>query len=238
MDRVIRRMKCALEAAVQGGAQAFLSNLLTFLINNLITTSKKLVMIIREGMGKLCEAIKMVISPPDGMSAMDVARNAAKLIAAVVTMGIGLAMEESVKVFISSIPILVPIAGLVATALTAIMTGLCGAIVIYGIDRIFDWLSSTGTELLEALEASSEQLAEAAIQVESLLQLQYENSRLYTICAHEYQLVQASYSSATANIVATVANSEAASLENSLAQQLVEEQLDRKRQLLAAFGVL
>lgn len=193
IQRVISKLKAALTALVDGGIQGFVSNLLTFLINNLITTSKKIVALIRESMQGLWKAIKMLVNPPTGMSGMEVSRAVAKIIAAVVTTGLGMMMEESVKGFILSVPILAPIADILATAMTAIMTGIIGSLVIYGIDRLFDWLSSTGTELLQAYEANAQAQADVLEHLREWLDLQYRNSRLYEATALEYQRTRDSY---------------------------------------------
>lgn len=194
MNRVINKLKSALEAALQGGVQGFISNLLTFLINNLVTTSKKIVTVIRESMRSLWNAIKLMANPPEGMSALEITREVTKIIAAVVTTGLGMLMEESVKGFIMSIPVFAPIADVLATALTAIMTGIAGALIVYGIDRLFDWLSSAGTELLAAQEAHAEAQTIVVGRLQIWLNLQFENSRLYEACVTEYQQIQESFS--------------------------------------------
>ena len=90
MNRIIKKLKAALEAALQGGVQGFINNLLTFLINNLITTSKKIVTIIRESLQSLWKAIKLMVNPPEGMSALEITQQVTKIIAAVVTTGLGM----------------------------------------------------------------------------------------------------------------------------------------------------
>lgn len=195
MRQVIGKLKVALDAAIAGGIQGFVSNLLTFLINNLITTSKKLVAIIRESMQGLWKAIKLMLAPPQGMSALEVAREVSKIIAAVVTTGLGMLMEESVKGFIASIPVLVPIADVLATGLTAILTGIAGALIVYGLDTLFDWLGATGTEVLAAQKAHADAQVAVAERLQSWLQLQYESSRQYSICSAEYEEMRACFSS-------------------------------------------
>lgn len=197
MQNVINKLKAALDALLQGGAQGFISNFLTFLINNLITTAKKFVTVIREGMQGLWQAIKLMLNPPKGMPAMEIARQVTKIITGVVTTGLGMLMEESVKGFITSIPMLLPIADVLSIALTAIITGVVGALVIYGLDRIFDWLNSTGTELLQVYEANIEAQTSVVVHMQEWLELQFQNSRQYEICAMEYQLIQDSYSNAS-----------------------------------------
>ena len=197
MQRVISKLKTALEALLQGGVQGFVSNFLTFLINNLITTAKKFVTVIREGMQGLWQAIKLMLNPQKNMPAMEIARQVTKVIAGVVTTGLGMLMEESVKGFIASFPILAPIADILSTAITAIITGVVGALVVYGLDRIFDWLSSTGTELLQAYEANMDAQTDIVVRMQEWLDLQFQNSREYEVCAVEYQRVNKSYSIAS-----------------------------------------
>ncbi len=238
MNRVINKLKAALEAALQGGVQGFVSTLLTFLINNLITTSKKIVTIIREGMQSLWKAIKLMVSPPEGMSALEITREATKIIAAVVTTGLGMLMEESVKGFIMSFPLLTPIADALSIALTAIMTGIAGAMIVYGIDRLFDWFSSTGTELLTAQESSAEAQAMVAGHLQAWLNLQFENSRLYEMCAADYQQVQKTYSLSSFQMKAASLEAAASIDARSSMIEAVETQLERKKRLAEALNTL
>lgn len=208
MNRVVKKLKAALDAAIQGGVQGFVSNLLTFLINNLITTSKKIVTIIRESMQSLWRAIKLMVNPPEGMSAPEVTREVTKIIAAVVTTGLGMLLEESVKGFIMTIPVLAPIADVLATALTAIMTGIAGALIVYGIDRLFDWLGSTGTELLTVQEANADAQVLVVGRLQTWLSLQYENSRLYDSCVADYQQIQKIYSTTSFQLETALSDAE------------------------------
>ena len=231
MNRVIKKLKAALDSVIQGGVQGFISNLLTFLINNLITTSKKIVTIIRESMQSLWKAIKLMVNPPEGMSALEITREVTKIIAAVVTMGLGMLLEESVKGFIMTIPVLVPIADALATALTAIMTGITGALIVYGVDRLFDWLSSTGTELLAAQEANADAQVLVMERLQSWLSLQYENSRLYDVCVEEYRQVQQSFAVISFQMeAATVEAGESIRARNFMVET-IESQIDRKKRL-------
>jgi hypothetical protein len=235
MDRVIKKLKAALDAAIQGGVQGFISNLLTFLINNLITTAKKIVAIIRESTRSLWKAIKLMANPPDGMSALEITREVTKIVAAVVTTGLGMLMEESVKGFIMSFPVLTPIADVLATALTAIMTGIAGALIVYGIDRLFDWLSSTGTELLVAQEANAEAQAAIVGHLQTWLGLQYENSRLYEVCVAEYQQIQSKYSGISSQIKKTSRDAGVSIEKRGAMIEILETQLERNKRLEEEF---
>jgi hypothetical protein len=193
MQRVMDKLKEAWHALLEGGAQGFLSNLLTYLINCLVTTSAKVVTIIREGMRGLWQAIKLMLNPPAGMPTLEVARAASKIIAAIVTTSIGMLLQESVKGFISSIPLLLPLADIIAPALTGIITGIITALVVYSLDRLFDWLSASDTELLQACEANAEAQAEIIARLHSWFQEQYRNSQLYAVAMGEYQRIHEQY---------------------------------------------
>lgn len=231
MQRVISKLKVALDALLQGGAQGFISNVLTFLINNLITTAKKFVTVIREGMQGLWQAIKLMLNPPKDMPPMEIARQVTKIIAGVVTTGLGMLMEESVKGFVTSIPVLLPIADVLSIALTAIITGVVGSLIVYGLDRIFDWLSSTGTELLQAYEANIEAQAGVVVRMQEWLELQFQNSHQYEICAIEYQRVHESYSTASFRLeTAKIDASESINSRSSMIKTIAI-QFDRKKRL-------
>lgn len=189
MQRVVAKLKDALDAAISGGVQGFVSNFLTFLINNFITTAKKVVTLIRESMKSLWEAIKLMVNPPQGMPAMEVARQVTKIISAAVTTALGLLLEESVKGFIMASP-LAPLAGILAPALTAIITGIAGALLIYGIDRAFDWLSATGTEMLQAMENTLQATGENIERMAQWLDLQFQNSHHYAAINLGYSLIE------------------------------------------------
>ncbi len=238
MRRVIQKFQAALEALVQGGVQGFLSNLLTFLINNLITTSKKIVAILRESMQSLWKAIKLMHNPPTGMTGLEITREVSKIIAAVVTTGLGMMLQESVKGFILSVPIFAPIADVLSTALTAIITGIAGAVVIYGIDRLFDWLNTSNTEILQASEANIEAQAQMVGQLQNWLQLQYDNSRMYEVCAIEYRRMEAQFTDIAFQMEATsMAANVSVSARNVMIDSF-ETQIERRQMLKIAFSRL
>jgi hypothetical protein len=195
LRRVAQRLEAkfadVFEALLDGGAQGFLANLLTFIINSVITTSARVVTLIREGIQGLWKAIKLIVAPPPGTSGMEVARAATQLIAGVVTLGAGLLFEESVKNFFLAIPLLKPLADTLAPVVTGILTGLMTAFTIYGIDRLFDRLSSLGTEQLEAQLAALDADAVLVERVASFLGQQYEQSRLYEQLARNNEAILA-----------------------------------------------
>lgn len=238
MNSVINKFEAALAAAFQGGVHGFISNLLTFLINNLITTSAKIVTIIRESISSLWKAIKLMANPPEGMPFLEIAREATKIIMVVVTTGIGILLEQSVNGFILSIPLLVPIADMLATALTAIMTGIAGSLIVYGIDRLFDWMNSTGTQLLTAQEANADAQVVIVGQLQCWLDLQFKNSRMYELCVMEYQQMQETFAEISLQIETSVVMASKSIQSMSSMNDTVEAQLNRKKLVMDAFNSL
>lgn len=179
LDRVTAKLGHAFDALIEGGVQGAVSNLLTFIINNVVTTSAKIVTVIRESFKGLWQAIKIVCFPPKGLSAMEAARQATKIIAGVITTSVGLLFEQSIKGFLVSIPFLAPLAAYVAPVITGILTGLMTALTVYAIDRLFDWLSQTGTEHLEAQIDTLEADAALGERLATFIEQQYQHSQRY-----------------------------------------------------------
>lgn len=188
-QRVTSKLKYALKSALQGGVQGFISNLLTFIINSVITTSAKVVTIIRESMKGLWDAIKTITNPPKDEKFSEVCRRVIKIFSGVITMSLGMLFEESIKGFIMSIPILLPIADIISPAVAGILTGVTTALVIYSIDRFFDWLSSTGTERLQAQEANLDVMKNNIHSMATWIELQYKCSNQYQEIAIEYRAI-------------------------------------------------
>jgi hypothetical protein len=103
--------------------------------------------------------------------------------------------------------------------------------VVYGLDRIFDWLSSTGTELLQAYEANMEAQAGVVVRMQDWLELQFQNSRQYEVCAAEYQRVHQSYSIASFRLETATLDAGATINSRSSMIETVAIQLDREKRL-------
>ncbi|MRI34250.1 hypothetical protein EOPP23_14745 [Endozoicomonas sp. OPT23] len=189
--RVKNKMKTALEAAFSGGIQGFISNLLTFMINTVVKTSAKVVTIIRESISGIYKAVKLVINPPEGTPRIEVARQATKILAGVITTGFGLFFEEAIKGFILTVPVLAPLGDIFATGVTAVLTGISAAVMMYGLDRFFDWLSSSGTEFLQAIESNLDATKNNIQSMANWIQSQYQNSVQYQAIGEGYLLIEA-----------------------------------------------
>ncbi|MFJ4373524.1 hypothetical protein ACIP1T_13005 [Pseudomonas japonica] len=218
VERVLKRVqgkfKAAFEAFFEGGLQGLVSNLLTFLINNLITTSAKVVTIIREGMQELFKAVKLLLWPPENMSGAEVARAVSKSLAGLFTLGAGMLWEQSVNAFIVGIPLLAPMAGVIAPVLTGLMTGLANALLMYGIDSLIDWMLDKGTDFINAQIDTLEATAELGQRMIERVEQQFRLSARYRMMAQLNQRIAGRFEQA--------GQATQAALDH--AQQTVEEQ--------------
>lgn len=224
-NRVINKLGSALDAAIQGGVQGFVSNLLTFIINSVVTTSAKVVTIIREGMKGLWEAVKMIANPPEHMSSDEVFRQVTKIIAGVVTMSLGMLFEESVNAFLVSTGM--PYAGAISQVITGLLTGIISALVIYGLDNLFDRLAEKGTDLLHAREANLDELQSNLLHMADLLEAQFKNSAMYQDIAKTYLQIGLALETACE---ASTATHESCDKDRLAKEQLLNELSVKKQQ--------
>lgn len=200
IEKIKDKAEHILKSVLSGGVQGFISNLLTFIINNIVTTAAKVVTIIREGLKGLWEAVKLIMNPPKDMSGIEVARQASKIIATVITTSLGIILEKSIEAFLLSIPILAPLAPFISPVITGLLTGIVTALVIFAIDKLFDWLTESGTEMLNAqieyMEANVALFEHMAQMVES----QFNNSKQYQICIAEYNQIEVALSESNTHL--------------------------------------
>lgn len=194
IEKIKDKSEHILKSVLSGGVQGFISNLLTFIINNIVTTAAKVVTIIREGLKGLWEAVKLIMNPQEGMSGIDVARQASKIIATVITTSLGIILEKSIEAFILSIPILAPLAPFISPVITGLLTGIVTALVIFAIDKLFDWLNESGTEMLNAQIEYMEANVALFEQVAQMVESQFNNSKQYQVCIAEYNQIEVALS--------------------------------------------
>lgn len=152
-----RKLPSALWQGVQGGLSGFVSNLVTFLLNNFVSTAKRFVTAIRESLLGLVKALKMIFFPPKEMTP-DAARQKGMTMLAAVAVGVvALLMQESVTGFLMSIPPLTPFAEMVGSGLIAIVSGLLTAYIGYHIARLFDLAALREDQLDAAMESAVKQ---------------------------------------------------------------------------------
>ncbi len=154
---VARKLPSALWQGVQGGLSGFVSNLVTFLLNNFVSTAKRFVTAIRESLLGLVKALKMVFFPPKEMSQNDALQKGMTMLAAVAVGVVALLTQESVTGFLMSIPPLAPFAEMVGSGLIAIVSGLLTAFIGYHIARLFDLAALREEHLDVAIESATKQ---------------------------------------------------------------------------------
>ena len=185
--------------SLKEGVSGFLSNLLTFIINNFISTAKRIVTIIRESLLGIYQAFKILFFPPQGMTKQEIWSNVIKFLSSAVITAITLTFTEAITTFLkTSIPILAPIAELIASVFIGIISGLGCALVAYAIDSLLDKLSNRHDEnMINILMENAQErnkLANNLIEVLGVYEQnvnEYKNiSKNYTITSVEFNHIQ------------------------------------------------
>ncbi len=168
-DRVVAQWWEFLKALGGGALSGALANVVTVFINFFVTTSKRLVRIIREGIFSLLRAVKILLMRPEGMTLDRAAHEASKVIAAGLAVSGGVILEEAVeKKIVLVAPPLAPFAPLISAVLAGVGTGLVTVLAVHWLDaadvfgtlenerqhRILDTLDARLQSSLNALEAS------------------------------------------------------------------------------------
>ena len=238
LKRVQSKFKAAFEAFFEGGLQGLVSNLLTFLINNLITTSAKVVTIIREGMQELFKALKLLLWPPKEMSGAEVIRAVSKSLAGLFTLGAGMLLEQSVNTFIVGIPVLAPLAGMIAPVLTGLMTGLANALLMYAIDSLIDWMLDKGTDFINAQIDTLQATAELGERMIERVELQFRLSARYRMMAQLNQRIVERFDQATEAAQASEQHALGTVGEQAATIAALSQAIDSKKQFNERIGSL
>lgn len=238
LERVQGKFTAAFEAFFAGGLQGLLSNLLTFLINNLVTTSAKVVTIIREGIQELLKAMKLLLWPPEDMSGAEVMRAVSKSLAGLLTLGAGMLLEQSANAFFVGIPVLAPMAGLIAPVLTALMAGLANALLMYAIDSLIDWMLDKGTDFINAQIDNLNATAELTGLMIERLELQFRLSARYQMIAQLNQSIAARFDHALKASQASAQHAQGTLGEQAATIDALSQAIDSKKQFNERLGSL
>ena len=145
------KWKDVLASSFEAGIIAFLSNIVVFIINLFFTTLKKLVAIIRAGFVSLCQAVKILASPPEGMDKEEVNYQALKVLTAGLIGAASLGLNTAIEKLLQAAPGLQPlmmfpvpfpgqeprtVSDILATTLSALAGGLLTTIALYYMDKI------------------------------------------------------------------------------------------------------
>jgi hypothetical protein len=133
---VADKWKGVVEGFSAGFISGFISNLITTLVNMFVTTAKRFVRMIREGVFSLLKALKLILFPPADMSFAETMHEAMKLIAAGGVVIAGVALEEVIDKLILNVPFLVPFAPVVTAVIVGSLTAIAMSLVAYLIDKM------------------------------------------------------------------------------------------------------
>lgn len=189
----------------QGGISGFMSNLLTFLINNFLSTAKRFVTMIREGLLGLFRAFKMIFFPPKHMTADQALQEGLKILTTVVITSVGLLLNETIATFMATVPFLKPFADLITPVLIGLMTGLLSAFLAYQIDCFFD-RHALSEKFMDELLNNAKHRNQFANELVTLSETSLGNIENYAQSIALYQDIGTSLGSAGLAANATVAS--------------------------------
>lgn len=144
------KWKDILTGSLEAGLTAFLSNIVIFVVNLFFTTLKKLVSIIRAGFVSLCQAVKIIASPPVGMDREEVNYQALKILTAGLIGAASLGLNAAIEKLLEAVPGLQPlmmfpvpfpgqeprtVSDILATTLSALAGGLLTTVALYFMDK-------------------------------------------------------------------------------------------------------
>jgi len=209
IQSVVKKIPDAVGQMFQGGVSGFMSNLLTFLINNFLSTAKRFVTVIREGLLGLFRAFKMIFLPPKHMTGDQALQEGLKILTTVVVTAVGLLLNETVATFMATVPFLKPFADLITPVLIGIMTGLLSAFLAYQIDCLFDrYRHSLSEKFMDELLADAKRRDEFANELVTLSESSLGNIENYSKSITLYQSIGVTLGSAGLAASATLASLE------------------------------
>ena len=194
MGIVITELKAKWKDIVKGSFEAgiisFLSNIAVFAINLFATTLKKIVKMIRAGFVSLCQAIKMLAKPPEGMDRDEANYQALKILTAGLIGAASLGLTAAIEKFLQAIPGLLLVMSLpipsfgseqrtvsdaIALTLSALAGGLLTTIVLYFMDKC-------------RAEAKKDKLR-FQLMTQSGVVVQYKIAQTYCVLADAYSFI-------------------------------------------------
>ncbi|MGT3117470.1 hypothetical protein [Klebsiella pneumoniae] len=209
IESVIKKIPEAVGQMFQGGVSGFMSNLLTFLINNFLSTAKRFVTVIREGIIGLFRAFKMIFFPPKNMTHDQAMQEGLKILTTVVISSVGILLTETVSAFMATIPFLQPISGLITPVLIGIITGLASAFLAYQIDCWFDrYRHSLSEKFMDELLADARRRDEFACELVTLSESSLSNIENYANAIGTYQHIGIALGTASLAAGTTLASME------------------------------
>lgn len=149
IKKLTQDWKDVLANSAWAGIQAFLSNIVLFVINLFATTLKKIVSMIRAGFVSLTEAIKIMVHPPEGMSREEVNYQALKILTAGLIGAASMGLSAGIEKLLLSVPGLqvlmtfpIPminrtVGDVLSVTLSALAGGILTTIALYFMDKVY-----------------------------------------------------------------------------------------------------
>ena len=212
IESVAKKIPEAASQLFEGGVSGFMSNLLTFVLNSFLSTAKRFVTAIREGLLGLYRAFKMIFFPPAHMTQQQAMQAGLKILTTVVVSTVGILLEESVATFMATVPFLKPVADVVTPVLIGTMSGLLSAFLAYQIDCMFDRYSND-ERFMDELMADAKRRDDFANELVKLSNSSLENVNNYSKSITVYQSIGNSLGAA-----GLAANATLHSLETTVAE--------------------
>lgn len=137
IGRIVK--KCTLEwksiigVGLGAAASGFFSELATIFINTFATTTKRTVTLIREGGFSLLRALKLILSPPEGMTLIEATHEATKIFAAGMIAASGILVQNMVSAYLKTV---LPYGSeLISTIIIGALIAITSCLVVYIIDK-------------------------------------------------------------------------------------------------------
>lgn len=136
-ERVLASWREIAGAFVGGALVGALSTIITTIINTVVTTLRRVVRLLRDGILALSRAVKLLVAPPAGLDGAQAAHQASILLPTAIATSAGVAAEEAVeKALIAAVPLLAPVAPVLATAGVGLATGVAALVLVALLDRV------------------------------------------------------------------------------------------------------
>lgn len=132
-EYIATKYKDIMSSFASGFLSGIISNLATTMINIFMTTSKRLIRVIREGIFSFFRAIKLILFPPDNLSKEEAWHEAKKLIVSGVIVGVGVFMEQAIESFLVSLGF-GAFTGIFTSVFVGTLTGIAIAVSMYWLD--------------------------------------------------------------------------------------------------------
>lgn len=132
MKYVVTNIKNVFSNSVGEFVKAFLSSLVSSIINMFTGIIKKAWDIVKKGFSAIVQAIKLLVNPPENMTGAQKADAIVKILATTVISAAGIALDAWLSTIFEKFPML----DFLSPVITSVITGLISALAVYLIDKI------------------------------------------------------------------------------------------------------